>query len=82
MLKCSILAEAEMGRDSVFFKGLSLGAEPCQLSIWASQIELFFFFSGGGGGAQITHKSWWGLTWEDWEMGVIRVYDVKFPINQ
>lgn len=56
MLKCSILAEAEMGRDSVFFKGLSLGAEPCQLSIWASQIELFFFFSGGVGGRKSLTK--------------------------
>ena len=21
----------------------------------------------------------WGQTWEDWEVSVIRVYDVKFP---
>lgn len=81
MLKCSILAGAEMGRDSVFFKGLSTGSWTMPVSIWASQIELFFFFSGGGG-VRVTHKGWWGLTWEDWEMGVIGVHDVKFPINQ
>lgn len=81
MLKCSNLAGAEMGRDSVFFKGLSTGIWTMPVSIWASQIELFFFFSGRGKRASHS-QGWWGLTWEDWEMGVIGVHDVKFPINQ
>ena len=41
------------------------------MSIWAEQIFFLLLWGGGSQG--------WGQTWEDWEVSVIRVYDVKFP---
>lgn len=62
-----------MGKGSVFFKGTGhWEVDHVPLSMWATKIRFVVFW--GKGVTSVGRQ-----TFEDWKVGIIGVYFVKFP---